>query len=582
MASSAAGLPPVAGWRNLRIPLAIAIGLFGSGVVLWSLGYPSFWDPDEAHYAQITREMLATREWLVPLRDGEPFLDKPVLFHWLQMVSFLLLGPSELAARVVPIVSAFGLLGATLWFGRMLFDGQVGRAAALMLAVVPATFALSAYAIVDMTFTLFLFGGSALVVVAALKGPERLQYPGYVLLAAAILTKGPVALALAGLAFLIGLALAPEVRPALLRLRWGIGLVIAIGLAAPWFAYVWWRFPEQFVSEYALLGNVWLYTRPLFGDQPSYFFYVRITAVGLLPWTPLLLGRLFDAARGNRLNAAERLLWAWTLAIVGFFSFSQFKLDHYVYPAAPALTLVAAKAWVAARRAPDRHWGVAVATIAAGSILVAAALVVILSIDLVPINLSPWVYVLPAALMAAGGITIAQTAHARLHPPPMPTAPVAGLLVAYAVIVAVVFPSVEEVKPVRRLARLTSTAAGPADHVAMYRLNRWSGSWRFYVDRPTVPLETPADLQLFLERPGRHYVAMLSHDYEELVELGVQLRVLHEQPGLFTTSGRALRRGQARNETRFIVVTTAEDAGSSAAEVASSVPAATLLSRRPV
>ena len=35
-------------------------------VVGWRLGYPSFWDPDEATYAQTTREMLAAHNWLVP------------------------------------------------------------------------------------------------------------------------------------------------------------------------------------------------------------------------------------------------------------------------------------------------------------------------------------------------------------------------------------------------------------------------------------------------------------------------------------------------------------------------------------
>ena len=53
-------------------------------VVFWRLGYTSLLDPDEAHYAELTREMLRSGNWLVPLLDGKPFIDKPVLFHWLQ------------------------------------------------------------------------------------------------------------------------------------------------------------------------------------------------------------------------------------------------------------------------------------------------------------------------------------------------------------------------------------------------------------------------------------------------------------------------------------------------------------------
>src|SRR5438045_9370176 len=53
----------------------------------WRLGYPSFWDPDEATYAETTREMLAAHNWLVPIYDGQPFFDKPPLFYILQMRS---------------------------------------------------------------------------------------------------------------------------------------------------------------------------------------------------------------------------------------------------------------------------------------------------------------------------------------------------------------------------------------------------------------------------------------------------------------------------------------------------------------
>src|SRR5438477_4908877 len=166
----------------------------------WRLGYPSFWDPDEATYAETTREMLAAHNWLVPIYDGQPFFDKPPLFYILQMSSFALAGATELAARIVPALSAVLIVATIVWFGRRLFTRDVGRNGALMFAVLPATFALSSYAILDMTFTMFLFGGAAMVTIAALRERPVLQYPGYVFLAAAVLTKGPLALVLCGLA----------------------------------------------------------------------------------------------------------------------------------------------------------------------------------------------------------------------------------------------------------------------------------------------------------------------------------------------------------------------------------------------
>src|SRR5260221_3240194 len=200
----------------------------------WRLGYPSFWDPDEAHYAETSREMLAAHNWLVPLYDGQPFFDKPVLFHWLQMLSFWLLGASEFAARLVPAVAGLVLLGCTAWLGVELFTIDAGELAALMLAVLPATFALSAYAITDMLFTTFIFGAAALLAVAALNNKPRLQYPGYGLIALGGLTKGPVALALLGLAFVLSLVFAPAARSRLLSLRWREGALAVLVCSLPW------------------------------------------------------------------------------------------------------------------------------------------------------------------------------------------------------------------------------------------------------------------------------------------------------------------------------------------------------------
>src|SRR5205085_3281997 len=92
-----------------------------------------------------------------------------------------------------------------------------------------------------------------------------------------------------------------------------------------------------------------------FANHPGFSFYFQILAGALLPWTGLLVGRLVDDARalirGEALDDVEVVLWAWTATIVGFFTLSTFKLDHYVFPAAPALCLLCARAWSDVRTA---------------------------------------------------------------------------------------------------------------------------------------------------------------------------------------------------------------------------------------
>src|SRR5258706_101894 len=150
----------------MRIALGAAL-LFV--VLFFRLGAPTFWDPDEAHYAETSREMIATGDWWAPYYNAEPFFDKPVLFHQLQGAAMLVFGPSEFAARLVPALAALALVGITVWFGASVVSLEVGVAAGVLLAASPGVFGLARFAILDTLFTAFLFGGASAVAVAALR-----------------------------------------------------------------------------------------------------------------------------------------------------------------------------------------------------------------------------------------------------------------------------------------------------------------------------------------------------------------------------------------------------------------------------
>src|SRR6478735_12795096 len=95
-------------------------------VLFWRLGTPSFWDPDEAHYAETSREMIATSDWSAPFYNEEPFFDKPVLFHQLQGTAMRLVADPELGARLAPAMAALALLAITWWFGAVMISPDAG------------------------------------------------------------------------------------------------------------------------------------------------------------------------------------------------------------------------------------------------------------------------------------------------------------------------------------------------------------------------------------------------------------------------------------------------------------------------
>ena len=527
-------------------------------VLFWRLGTPTFWDPDEAHYAETSREMIATSDWSAPFYNEQPFFDKPVLFHQLQGTAMRLFSDPELGARLVPALAALGLVAITLWFGAVMVSRDVGVVAGLMLAACPAVFGLARYAILDTLFTMFIFGGAACLAVAALRDRPGLQWLGYVALAMGVQVKGPIALILCGLTMLILIACSPDLRRRLLGLHWAIGLVIITAVSAPWFIYMYVRFKDGFVNGYILDENFRLFAGSRFANQPGFWFYFQILAAALLPWTGVLIGRLVDdvraVMRGERLDGVETMLWGWTLAVVGFFTLSTFKLDHYVFPAAPALCLLCARGWsdVRADQWAPRHRASRIGLYLIGPFLVVVGVgcgyFLIARLEL------PWGAVMVPVVLALSGAALAAMTNVRGGlPPRVPWLVMSALIATYAGLILFVLPALEQRKVVPDVAQWVATRAQPTDRVASFRLNRWNPAYRFYVGRHTAFLEDAAEAETFFRAPQPFYCVMRRSAYDEFVAQGIPLAIVYEREGMWATSGRALWRSYTPL-VRFVVV----------------------------
>lgn len=534
--------------------LAVALAFV---VLFWRLGTPTLWDPDEAHYAETSREMIASGDWWAPRYNGQPFFDKPVLFHQLQGLAMKTFADPELGVRIVPAAAALILVAITVWFSATLLTVEVAIVAGLVLLSNPGLFGLARYAILDTLFTMFLFAAAACVTVAALGGRPRLQWAGYVALALAVATKGPVALVLCGLALLVSIAFSADLRRRLLGLHWAIGLLIVIAVSAPPFVYLYLRFGQEFVNGYILDENFRLFTAPRFRNQPGYGFYFQILALGLLPWTALLVGRLIDnaraIARGERLDPVELLLWTWPLTITVFFTLSTFKLDHYIFPAVPALCVLCARAWsdvrtrrhdpaLGATRAGVHLIGPLLITIGAGGMYMLAA----------GAELAWGSVIIPSALLVAGILATIDDLRGET-PPSVPWRVLSAMLATYAGLILFVLPAFEQRKVVPDVAQWVTSHARPTDRIASYRLNRWNPVYRFYTGREITFLESQAEAAAFLQQPEPYYVVMRRDAYDDLVATGLRLKIRHEREGMSATSGRAIWRSKNRM-TRFVVV----------------------------
>jgi 4-amino-4-deoxy-L-arabinose transferase-like glycosyltransferase len=513
-------------------------------VVFWRLGYLSLLDPDEAHYAQLTREMLRARQWLVPTLDGSPFIDKPAFFHWLQLLFVNVSGSSELALRLPSAFAAVTLIATTWWLGATLFGRRVGELGALMFATLPMTFALSTVAVFDMVFASCLFGGVACLIVHSCREQRRYLVAGYGLLGLAMMTKGPVAFVLVAL-FVAAMYGVPRGRDIARRLHWITGGTAAVLVAAPWFVWMWMTFRDDFVRGYVLAGNLWYFTKPeVFSTRAVIpWFYLGTIAAGFFPWSLLAVGSTLDAPRVERREPASAswLLWLWTAVVVGFFTLARFKVDYYIFPAAPALSLLAARGLCAADVSGRTRWSRAMLTFVACVLIgiAAAGGAVLLNLDL---GLDRRALLLPAALAAGGGLTLAQTwrRHAPLTRSMVPL--IATLVGSYALIVWLGFPALERSRPTSTLGRWVAHHAREGTAVGVYGLEDWRASLRYYCDREIAVLPTALDVESFLRAKPDAYVLMLRSELDTLRAGGISMTDVTAERGVVGRTGRYFRR----------------------------------------
>ncbi len=307
------------------------------GLVLffYRLGAPGLMDPDEGRYAEIAREFFVRGDWLIPHLNLLPYLEKPPLVYWLTALGFKVFGFTEAAARLPSAVSALGGVFLAYGLGRALWGPGPGVLGALVLASAAGYVALGRILTLDMTFALYLNLGIGLGYLALSRGQARLWPWAYLALALAVLTKGPVALVLAGLTWVIWVLVTP---PALagpsVHMPWSWALLALITL--PWFVYVQWVYPE-FFRFFILEQHFGRFLTPAIHPEPLYY-YVPVLLGLLLPWTWLLPWTL--AAGGRWRDPDHRFLVIWAAVILVFFSLSRGKLVPYILPALLPLALL--------------------------------------------------------------------------------------------------------------------------------------------------------------------------------------------------------------------------------------------------
>jgi 4-amino-4-deoxy-L-arabinose transferase-like glycosyltransferase len=351
-----------------------AIWLVALCLLLWLPGFFTIppGDRDESRFAQATRQMVDTGDY-VRIRLGEVERNKkPAGIHWAQAGVVHALEAAGIPARgsiwayrLPSLLGALAAVLATFFLGRLLVGRRAAFVAAAMLApcmvlVVETHIAKTDAALLaSVTIAMGLMGRAYLAPAAF---SARAAGAFWAVLGLSVLLKGPIG---PMVPLLAGLTLAVMDRPQgarfwrlhapwlrALRPAWGLPLMVLF--AAPWFVAIGIATEGRFFTE-AIGGD--MLDKVGSGEEAHWGppgMYAAIFGITAFPSAWIVI-RALPQAWADRMAAPVRFLLAWAVPTWLLFEAVQTKLPHYTLPAFPALMLLGARwAMDPLRRAPPR------------------------------------------------------------------------------------------------------------------------------------------------------------------------------------------------------------------------------------
>jgi 4-amino-4-deoxy-L-arabinose transferase-like glycosyltransferase len=480
--------------------------------------------------------MLEAHDLVNPAFNYEPRFNKPVLSYWIVAALYKAFGVSVAVQRfgiaigaMIVVLCAFllGRLPTTRDPGRVTGDPgpttrDAGLWSALGLLAAPRLLMFARRIFIDIWLTAFMALTLTFFALSEAHPERRRRYLllMYASIGFGVLTKGPVAIVLPGLAFGLYLIVRREfgrVRNMMLP----AGVLVVAAIVVPWYAALYrahgWTYIRSFligenIERFTSGVGVQMYRGPL--------FYLPVLVSDSFPWSLLLPLAAVLAWRsrspahrslgdGARLDT---LLLCWIGAIVGFFSFSAGKQDLYIFPIVPAVAALGGRA-IARGLAGERRTFLS-ATFVVGGALIAAAGAGVLYL----FQAAGRVYALDSALVvgliaAAGGAATLLLGALR-RPAAAGSALLAAMIAINWAFVFRVLPEFERYKPVPGFSQVLAGRLQPDDTVANYQASL--PSMVYYLRRHVDQYFDAASFVKAMLVPARVYGIVSADDYAAL------------------------------------------------------------------
>jgi 4-amino-4-deoxy-L-arabinose transferase-like glycosyltransferase len=325
-------------------------------------------DRDEAYFAQATKQMIETGDYVDIRYQDDVRYRKPVGIYWLQAAvvkTASALGMPNARTtiwlyRLPSLIGAIGAVLATYWCALAFVSRRGALLAGLMLMSSAILGVEARLAKTDAVLLCTVVLAMAVLARVYLAAQRREPQPGagqlaifWTALGFGILVKGPLILMVVGLAAAALIIIDRSARW-LLALQPVPGLLWLVLLVLPWFVAIYTRVGSQFLV--ASVGEDML--SKVAGAQESHGappgLYLVLFFATFFP-ASILAGLAAPAVWAVRREAAARFLLAWLVPSWIVFEVIITKLPHYVLPLYPAIAILTAGA-VESRVLSRRPW----------------------------------------------------------------------------------------------------------------------------------------------------------------------------------------------------------------------------------
>ncbi len=477
---------------------------------LWGLGNSSLNDWDEAIYAQVSKEMIESGNYVVPHWNYEPWFDKPPLLTWTTALFYRMFEVNEFWSRAASAFSGAALIILTYLIGRALYDKYVGFFGSLILLTSYQFVKYARLGMTDVLLTLFIFM-AVYAYIRLRNGNQKWWYIIWISCSLAFMVKSVAAL-IAPAMIALDLLLERRFVPMVKSRNFWFGLFLAFLIVSSWHIIMYIEHGQAFISRYISHNIIARSTSTLEKHFENRFFYIDVLRHYFFPWfylTPFAV--LLSLKENFQGQSRSRILLIVIILVFGIYTIVPTKLEWYIIPLYPALAILNAWLVIAAFKSYKT------------AAFIALAVATVIAALIVPLYL--------VIIFGCIGL-LAILFRLRKKEPISP-------LIVITVFAFFIVISINTLRPLYRggesqaakLGRIAGSA-NPNDRKSLiilesYEPELWGPTVLFYSNRPVQLAQSPKDLAYFTDDHGIKDIILTKKDMEFL-STDYEIHILEE------------------------------------------------------